>query len=86
MTKTYEEQLEEIAKKQKTLEAQKQKLMARHNEKEKKECVSRRLEIGKIVEEAIENKIVNLEKFELFVNNHKTEIKETQAANDSMTN
>ncbi|MDO4957511.1 MAG: hypothetical protein Q4E60_10915 [Bacteroidales bacterium] len=76
--KTYEEQLEEIAERQKTLEAQKQKLIAKHNEKEKKECVSRRLEIGKIIEEAIGLKITNYESFKEFVSNHSSEIKGTQ--------
>ena len=78
MTKSYEEQLEEFARKQKTLEAQKQKLIARHNEKEKKECVSRRIEIGKMVEETIESKVINLEALRIFIVNHSTEIKETQ--------
>lgn len=78
MTKTYEEQLEEFARKQKTLEAQKQKLIARHNEKEKKECVSRRIEIGKMIEETIEGKVTNLEALRIFIVNHSTEIKETQ--------
>lgn len=80
--KSFEEQLEEIATRQKTLEAQKQKLISKHNEKERKECVSRRLEIGKIVEETIDTKVTNYDLFRDFIVNHSNEIKATQTQNE----
>ena len=65
MAKTYDEQLDELIKKQEQLKAKERALKKRHAEEERKKRTRRLIEIGAIVESVLGRPIIDDDKLKL---------------------